>query len=54
MPEIREAERKPGSGFSFRVLRHVHLSWAVIAAFYVGAGLVAAFFALCPLSRWTG
>ena len=38
MPEIREAEESPGSGFSFRVLRHAHLSWAVIAQlFYVGA-----------------
>jgi MFS transporter, FHS family, L-fucose permease len=42
LPDIKEAgtdsQGKSSSGFSFRVFRHKHLSWAVIAQlFYVGA-----------------
>jgi len=38
LPEIKEKEETPGSGFSLKVLRHANLSWAVIAQlFYVGA-----------------
>ena len=38
LPEIREHDRKEGSGFSFRVFRHIHFRWAVLAQFfYVGA-----------------
>ena len=38
IPEIKEKEESPGSGFSFKVLRHANLSWAVVAQFfYVGA-----------------
>ena len=38
LPEIKEKEESPGSGFSFKVLRHANLSWAVVAQFfYVGA-----------------
>lgn len=38
LPEIKEANKDAGKKFSFKVLRHVHLKWAVIAQFfYVGA-----------------
>ncbi|HEX2628997.1 MAG TPA: L-fucose:H+ symporter permease [Chitinophagaceae bacterium] len=39
LPDIKEGETQgSSSGFSFRVFRHAHLSWAVIAQlFYVGA-----------------
>ena len=38
IPEIREKDEKESGKFSFRVFRHVHLKWAVIAQFfYVGA-----------------
>jgi FHS family L-fucose permease-like MFS transporter len=39
LPDIKENETQgQSSGFSFRVFRHSHLSWAVIAQlFYVGA-----------------
>jgi FHS family L-fucose permease-like MFS transporter len=38
IPEIKEKDEKEAGKFSFRVFRHVHLKWAVIAQFfYVGA-----------------
>lgn len=38
LPEIREKDETGSSKFSFRVFRHTHLAWAVIAQFfYVGA-----------------
>jgi len=38
LPEIKEKESNGSSKFSFRVFRHAHLSWAVLAQFfYVGA-----------------
>jgi FHS family L-fucose permease-like MFS transporter len=38
LPEIHEADEKQASKFSFKVFRHSHLTWAVIAQlFYVGA-----------------
>ena len=38
LPEIKDKEETGGSNFSFKVFRHVHLKWAVIAQFfYVGA-----------------
>lgn len=38
LPEIKEADEKSSSSFSFKVFRHSHLTWAVIAQFfYVGA-----------------
>ena len=38
IPEIREKDQTESGKFSFKVFRHVHLKWAVIAQFfYVGA-----------------
>jgi MFS transporter, FHS family, L-fucose permease len=38
LPEIHEPDEKAKSKFSFRVFRHIHFRWAVIAQFfYVGA-----------------
>jgi len=38
LPEGENAEEETGKGFSFKVLRHSHVRWAVIAQFfYVGA-----------------
>jgi FHS family L-fucose permease-like MFS transporter len=38
LPEIKEKEDAQSSRFSFKVFRHKHLSWAVVAQFfYVGA-----------------
>ncbi len=38
LPEIKEADADAPSKFSFKVLRHKHLVWAIIAQFfYVGA-----------------
>lgn len=38
LPEIKEGNGSSGTKFSFKVFRHVHLKWAVIAQFfYVGA-----------------
>lgn len=38
LPEIKEGNGNSGTKFSFKVFRHVHLKWAVIAQFfYVGA-----------------
>jgi MFS transporter, FHS family, L-fucose permease len=38
LPEIKEENQEAGEKFSFKVFRHVHLKWAVIAQFfYVGA-----------------
>jgi FHS family L-fucose permease-like MFS transporter len=46
LPEIKEADGGGSSGFSFKVLRHKHLLWAIIAQFfYVGAQIcVGSFF----------
>jgi MFS transporter, FHS family, L-fucose permease len=38
LPEIKEENQEASEKFSFKVFRHVHLKWAVIAQFfYVGA-----------------
>lgn len=38
LPEIKEENQESSEKFSFKVFRHVHLKWAVIAQFfYVGA-----------------
>jgi len=38
LPEVRAAQEEPSTGGFFSVLRHRHLSWAVVAQFfYVGA-----------------
>lgn len=38
LPEIKEKEANGSAKFSFRVFRHTHLAWAVLAQFfYVGA-----------------
>lgn len=38
LPDIKEADEEAGQKFTFKVFRHLHLRWAVLAQFfYVGA-----------------